>query len=83
MKSIDTRGNFDIPEECRIPKEILENSCNLYKSDKACRYTMMDGRGFFCAKFTKFKKMLDDMVQTNQIKAKGDNCQGIGKEKSL
>ena len=79
MKAIDTRGNFDeeIKDCLKIPKEKLKNVCKIYESDSCCRYTMMNQIGFFCAKNTKLKKMLDDMVKLNQMKAKGDNCNGL------
>lgn len=43
---------------------------------ECCRYLVMGGGGFQCAKFTSNKKILDDRVAAGTMRAVGDNCEG-------
>ena len=80
MKSIDTRGNLikTISNTQKINEEKLEKICQNNKSEKTCRYIMcVKNVGYFCAKHTMFKTMLDERVGNSQMVSKGDNCKGL------
>lgn len=80
MKAIDTRGklNDELKENIRIEKEKLEKICKNIDNKKTCRYIMyMEPVGFFCAKNTKFKQILDEKVEDGDMFAQGDNCEGL------
>ena len=51
--------------------------CKLGQAEDCCRYLMVGGNGFECAKLTKLKKTIDKKVKSGIFKAQGDNCDGI------
>jgi len=66
-----------LPEALKIPRDRLVSVCR-YRQTGCCRYVVLATPGdFFCAKrVAKLKVMLDEAVLG--MKAKGDNCEGLG-----
>lgn len=58
-------------------EERVKEVCKPGNGDKTCRYLTMGTRGWSCAKASSLKKTLDEKVVTNQMHAKGDNCDGL------
>lgn len=45
---------------------------------ECCRYLMMSPDGWMCGKpDPQLKKMFDDRVANNSMRATGDNCKGV------
>lgn len=54
----------------------IEKFCQPGKAE-CCRYLMMGGEGWECAKLQPaLKLVLDDRVKEGTIRAVGDNCEG-------
>jgi len=56
--------------------EHIKNVCKIGQGNECCRYLVMGGRGFECAKHTSLATTLDLRVETETIVARGDNCDG-------
>jgi hypothetical protein len=56
--------------------EHVKNVCRIGQGHSCCRYLVMGGNGFECAKHTELKTLLDTRVATETITARGDNCMG-------
>lgn len=57
-----------------IPKEHVAAKCQP-GTKSCCRYLMFGGEGFLCGKVnSKLRKFADDRAE--QMRAKGDNCEG-------
>jgi hypothetical protein len=52
--------------------------CLIGAGNKCCRYLMVGGYGFECAKITALKTTLDTRVKQGRMIAQGDNCEGKG-----
>lgn len=59
-------------------KEWLDSVCQIGKGARCCRYLMVSGRGWECAKEQdgNFKEMIDKRVEAGTFTAQGDNCDG-------
>ena len=55
-----------------IPESHLDKVCKKGKGKEACRYIGLSAQGFFCAKNTPLRKILDK----ENMKAQGNNCDG-------
>lgn len=81
MKAIDLK-NFmeDIvnDENLKIDDDYLNNICKIGNKNNTCRYILMSSEGqFVCAKHTKMRQVLDELVEKESIEARGNNCQGL------
>lgn len=56
--------------------EHIKEVCKIGQGHQCCRYLVMGGKGFECAKHTELKMLLDTRVATETITARGDNCEG-------
>ena len=84
MQALDTSGKMGeylLDEKRSIPKSHLNTICKYKQGQNTCRYIALTVKGFVCVKKTPMKKMLDDRVKEDKMKAKGDNCEGLGKLK--
>ena len=54
----------------------ISTVCRIGQGHECCRYLMMGGKGFECAKLTGVKGILDKRVEEETITARGDNCDG-------
>jgi len=66
-----------------IPDSYLLKRCNIKAGEDTCRYVFMviDDDGIprrSCAKKTSMREKINIMVDANVIRAKGDNCEGLG-----
>ena len=50
--------------------------CKLGQAEDCCRYLMVGGNGFECAKLTSLKADIDEKVKAGKFNAQGDNCDG-------
>ncbi|PCI20155.1 hypothetical protein COB64_02490 [Candidatus Wolfebacteria bacterium] len=57
--------------------EHIEKTCKPGKGKKTCRYLTMTSNGWSCAKYNSIKDTIDDRVSKGEMKAVGDNCDGI------
>jgi len=62
----------------KINKDNLISVCKIRQCEKTCRYIMLGPIGSVCVKNTPLKKAIDEMNINKQMKAKGDNCDGLG-----
>ena len=79
-KAINTRGNLssEFTDSRKISQEKLDNCCKNKSCESFCRYIMfMPIVGYFCAKNTRLKEMIDKKVEERKMIAKGDNCDGL------
>lgn len=51
--------------------------CKLGQSESCCRYLMIGGKDFQCAKLTLHKDSINKKVENGELNAQGDNCDGI------
>lgn len=82
MQAVDLNGDmndFFTDEKRKIPKAHLNSICQFKQGKQACRYIALTVSGFSCVKKTLMKDMLDKKVQDEEMKARGDNCEGLGK----
>lgn len=81
MKAIDLKDFMkEVVEntKLRIDEGHLNNICKLGNKNNTCRYILMGPEGqFVCAKHTKMRQVLDDLVENESIEARGNNCQGL------
>lgn len=56
--------------------EHVKNVCKIGQGNDCCRYLVLGGNGFECAKHTELATLLDTRVKDNTITAQGDNCEG-------
>ena len=54
----------------------VKNVCKLGQWKECCRYLIMGGGGFDCAKHTSVAALLDKRVADEEMHARGDNCEG-------
>lgn len=54
----------------------VKNVCKIGQGHDCCRYLMMGGLGFECAKGTATAAILDIRVLSESMTARGDNCDG-------
>jgi len=81
MQAVDLRGEFNeifFDPERKIPKAHLERVCKKGEGQETCRYIGLGPEGFVCVKNTKLARFLDERVANDQLKAQGDNCNGLG-----
>ena len=50
--------------------------CKIGQGNDCCRYLIVGGKGFECAKLTTIKATIDARVAANTFTAKADNCEG-------
>ncbi|MFV2016030.1 MAG: hypothetical protein ACC656_11405 [Candidatus Heimdallarchaeota archaeon] len=53
------------------------------QGNACCRYLIVGGSGFECAKFTEHKNLLDFRSVNGTMTAQSDNCDGYSTEESL
>lgn len=61
----------------KIDEKTLKEVCKVGQGEACCRYILLDGKGFKCAKFTKLHNFIDMKVAKGLIKARGNNCPGL------
>ena len=82
MQALDTSGQMGeylLDEKRKISKTHLYNVCRYKQGENTCRYISLTPQGYVCVKNSPMKKMLDERVKEDKMKAKGDNCEGLGK----
>jgi hypothetical protein len=83
MQAVDHNGDMNdylTDEKRKIPEAHLHSICKLKQGNDTCRYIgLVPSLGFVCAKKTPMKTMLDKRASNNEMKATGDNCEGLGK----
>lgn len=72
-------GKYFLDPDRKIPNAHVKHVCLLGRAESSCRYAALLHFGFVCMKRSPMKIMLDHLVQTNKMKRKGDNCEGLGK----
>ncbi|MFW6130277.1 MAG: hypothetical protein ACOC56_03760 [Atribacterota bacterium] len=81
MKAIDLKDFMeDIVDnvQLRIDDDYLNDVCKIASKNNTCRYILMGPEGHFvCAKHTKMRQILDELVKKESIEARGNNCQGL------
>lgn len=81
MKPIDLRGDFDkylIDNTRSITKSHLHSVCRYKNGEQTCKYIFMYKNKFLCVKKTPLKEFLDIRAKEEKMKARGDNCEGLG-----
>ena len=63
--------------------DYLKNTCKIGQGGECCRYILVSGKGFECAKLSTAKEELDRKVEMGLFTAKGDNCDGYTEEESI
>lgn len=60
-----------------IPNHVID-VCKIGQGSGTCRYITMSSSGWECGKLTPWiRALLDERVESNTIRAKGDNCDGV------
>lgn len=54
----------------------VKNICKIGQGADCCRYLMMGGDGFECAKDTELATTLDMRASAGSMTARADNCEG-------
>lgn len=54
----------------------VKDVCKIGQGNACCRYLVMGGGGFECAKHSSLRNVLDERVKSKTINAQGDNCPG-------
>jgi hypothetical protein len=62
-----------IDKKLKIPSAHLTTVCKLGCGSATCKYIGLSVKGYFCAKNTKVREILD----TQKMKAQGNNCDGF------
>ena len=81
MQSVDLRGDYAeylLDTRRKIPEAHLKEVCLFKQSQRTCRYICLSVKGYICVKKTPLKHMIDNQVKKDNIKAIGDNCEGLG-----
>ena len=61
-----------------IPNKYVTEVCKMGSGKLCCRYLILGGMGFECAKKEQsLKRYLDLRVEQGTINATGDNCDGL------
>jgi hypothetical protein len=83
MQAVDHNGDMNeylTDERRKIPDAHLHSVCKLKQGENTCRYIgLVPSLGFVCAKKTPMKTMLDEKALSRNMRAVGDNCEGLGK----
>lgn len=82
MHGVDFKGEMNdyiLDNNRKINNAHLENVCKFRNGSKTCRYIGLSAQGYYCAKKTPLKKVLDERAKKELMIAKGDNCEGFGK----
>jgi hypothetical protein len=74
----DQLGEYLLDEKRKIPKAHLASVCKIDQKEKTCRYIALSKIGYVCMKKSPAKKKLDEMVETDNMIAQSDNCEGLG-----
>lgn len=56
--------------------KFVQETCLLGCGKKCCRYLGMGAGGWRCLKMTALKSTIDSKVESGDMAAKGDNCEG-------
>lgn len=60
-----------------MTSEKIEHVCRIGEGEETCRYLTLSRGVWTCAKLNQgLKRMLDDRVNAQTIRARGDNCEG-------
>ena len=82
MKAIDFSvelNDYLLDKDRKISNKCLNETCKIYQKEKTCRYIFLSKHGYCCLKRTKIKSEIDRLVDGGNTVAKGDNCNGLGK----
>lgn len=60
-----------------IPQKHLTEVCKPGQNESCCRYLANNGGEWTCEKLTLMRAFLDKRVAEGQMRAKGDNCEGL------
>jgi len=71
-------GEYLLDDKRKIPKAHLNSVCKIEQLEKTCRYISLSQIGYVCMKKTPAKQKLDEMVKEEKMKARSDNCEGLG-----
>ena len=61
--------------------EIVKDTCKIGQEHDCCRYLIIGGDGFECAKLTNMKLTLDS--RGDSMTARADNCDGLDTKTSI
>ena len=67
-----------LDEKRKIPKAHLNSVCKIEQGEETCRYIALSQIGHVCMKKSPAKEKLDDLVKEDKMKARSDNCEGLG-----
>jgi len=76
MKAIDTRGSISLPDSAIIPNDELLSLCKINNGATTCRYIFFLGNRYYCAKCTKLRTTIDELMKNGKMVSKGDHCPG-------
>lgn len=60
-----------------IPEKTLDKVCLMGQGKLCCRFLVVSGEGISCAKHSDFHKTINYRAETEQMVARGDNCEGL------
>lgn len=55
----------------------MKETCKIGQDNDCCRYLILGGSGFECAKLGSLKDILDQRAESKTMVAQGDNCDGL------
>lgn len=60
-----------------VSEENVKSVCKIGCGAETCRYLSFGQTGFNCEKHTGLRKLINRMVKSGEMNAKGDNCEGL------
>jgi hypothetical protein len=67
--------------ELRDGDGYVKRVCKIGQGASCCRYLTMGPQGWDCEKHTQLGRYLDGRVKREELVARGDNCEGVLREK--
>ena len=61
----------------------VKDTCKIGQGQDCCRYLVVGGQGFECAKYTDNKSLLDARAINGDMTARSNNCKGYPMEESI
>jgi hypothetical protein len=71
-------GEYLLDEKRKISKDHLDSVCKIEQGESTCRYIALSHIGHVCMKNSPAKLKLDEMASEEKMKARSDNCDGLG-----
>lgn len=81
MQGVDHRGKlneFVLDPRRKVTNAHRKSVCKIEQGKDTCKYLGLTAGGFFCAKHTPMRLVLDKNASEGKMKALGDNCEGVG-----